>query len=178
MSSAEPNITIASINADGGTNMHRVTPTIGSISLNANGWKICLADAVARKLQNLRDAHLPSDTGGILLGVVDHARKRIEISIGLKAPPDSSGSPSSFERGVQGTIDSIAEARARTMHQLTYIGEWHSHPRGARTTPSLTDAAQLVMLREALMAEQRPPAMVIVGDSGSNPISLEVHNEF
>ncbi len=175
MLSSDPSITIASINADGGTNMHRVTPTIGSMSVNANGWKICLADAVARKLQNFRDAHLPSETGGILLGVVDHARKRIEISMGLEAPPDSSASPSSFERGVQGAIDSIAEARARTMHQLTYVGEWHSHPRGARTTPSLTDAAQLVMLREELMAEQRPPAMVIVGDSGSNPISLEVH---
>jgi hypothetical protein len=109
------------------------------------------------------------------LRIVDHAQKRIEISMGLEAPPDSSGSPSSFERGVQGTIDRIAEARARTMHQLTYIGEWHSHPRGAQTAPSLTDAAQLVLLREELLAEQRPPVMVIVGDSGSNPISLEVY---
>ncbi len=175
MSSDDPKITIASINSDGGTNMHRVTPAIGNTSLDVNGWKICLANTVAQKLHDLRDAHLPSETGGILLGVVDHARKRIEVSMGLEAPPDSSGSPSSFERGVQGTIDSIAEARTRTMHQITYIGEWHSHPRGARTTPSLTDATQLVMLREALMAEQRPPVMVIVGDSGSNPISLEVH---
>ncbi|WP_461429093.1 Mov34/MPN/PAD-1 family protein [Gymnodinialimonas sp.] len=175
MPSSDASITIASINADGGTNMHRVTPTIGSVTVNANGWKICLADAVARKLQDFREAHLPSETGGILLGVVDHAQKRIEISMGLEAPPDSSGSTSSFERGIQGTIDSIAEARARTMHQLTYIGEWHSHPRGARTAPSLTDAAQLVMLREELKAEQRPPVMVIVGDSGSNPVSLELY---
>lgn len=175
MPSSDPSIMIASINADGGTNMHRIIPTKGSMSLDANGWKICLADAVAQKLQKLRDIHLPNETGGILLGVVDHARKRIEISMGLEAPPDSSGSPSSFERGIQGTIDSIAEARARTMHQLTYIGEWHSHPCGVRTTPSPTDAAQLVLLREELMAEQRPPVMVIVGDNGPNPISLEVH---
>ncbi len=175
MSSPDPSITIASINADGGTSMHRSIPAIGKMSLDAAGWKICLAGAVARRLQKLREAHLPSETGGILLGVVDHARKRIEVSMGLEAPPDSSGSPSSFERGVQGTIDSIAEARSRTMHQLTYIGEWHSHPRGAQTAPSPTDAAQLVLLREELLAEQRPPVMVIVGDSGTNPISLEVY---
>lgn len=175
LSSRDPSITIASINADGGTSMHRSIPTIGKMSLDAAGWKICLAGVVAQRLQNLREAHLPSETGGILLGVVDHAQKRIEISMGLEAPPDSSGSPSSFERGVQGTIDSIAEARARTMHQLTYIGEWHSHPRGAQTAPSLTDGAQLVLLREELLAEQRPPVMVIVGDSGPTPISLEVN---
>lgn len=175
LASPDPAIMIASIGEDGSTEIYRTMPEIGKTFLDADGWKIGLAGTVAQRLQSLREAHLPSETGGILLGVVDHARKRIEVSMGLEAPPDSSGSPSSFERGLQGTIDSIAEACARTMHQLTYIGEWHSHPRGAWTTPSLTDAAQLVLLREELMAEQRPPVMVIVGDSGSNPISLEVY---
>ncbi len=174
LSSPESAIMIASVGEDGATKIHRTKPSGEKTILEADGWKIGLADTVAQRLQTLREGNLPSETGGMLLGVVDHARKRIEVSMGLVAPPDSSGSPSSFERGVQGAIDSIAEARARTMHQLTYIGEWHSHPRGARTTPSLTDAAQLVLLREELLAEQRPPVMVIVGDSGSNPISLEI----
>ena len=174
LASPDPAILIASIGGDGTTMMHRTKPETEKVCLDADGWKIGLAGAVAQRLQDLRKKHLPRETGGILLGVVDHARKRIEVSVGLEAPPDSSSSTSSFERGVRGTIDSIAEARARTMHQLTYIGEWHSHPRGARTTPSLTDAEQLVMLREELMVEQRPPVMVIVGDGGANPVSLEV----
>jgi hypothetical protein len=154
--------------------MHRTQLEREKSRLDADGWSIGLAETVARRLQSLRQDKLPDETGGILLGVVDHARKRIEVSIGLEAPPDSSASPSSFERGVQGTIDCIAQARSLTMHQLTYIGEWHSHPRGARTTLSITDAAQLIALRGELMAEQRPPVMVIVGDSGSNPVSLEL----
>lgn len=172
---SDPAIIIASIDDNGASHMHRTQLEREKSRLDADGWSIGLAETVARRLQSLRQDKLPDETGGILLGVVDHVRKRIEVSIGLEAPPDSSASPSSFERGIQGTIDCIAQARSLTMHQLTYIGEWHSHPRGARTTPSITDAAQLITLREELMAEQRPPVMIIVGDSGSNPVSLEVH---
>ena len=173
--SPDPAIIFASIGNDGAMQVHRSEPASDKTLLEADGWKIGLAGIVARRLQILRQEGLPNETGGILLGVVDHARRRIEVALGLEAPPDSFGTPASFERGVQGTIDSIANARARTMHQLTYVGEWHSHPRGARTAPSVTDAAQLLTLRDELMAEQRPPVMVIVDDSGSNPVSLEVH---
>ena len=133
-----------------------------------------MANIVARRLQDLRQAGLPDETGGILLGVVDHSRCRVEVAMGLGAPPDSAGTPATFERGVQGTFDSIADVRERTMHQLSYVGEWHSHPRGTRTMPSVTDAVQLLALRDELLAEQRPPVMIIVGDSGSNPVSIEV----
>ena len=173
--SPDPAIIFASIGNDGAMQVHRSEPASDKTLLEEDGWKIGLAGIVARRLQILRQEGLPNETGGILLGVVDHARRRIEVALGLEAPPDSFGTPASFERGVLGTIDSIANARARTMHQLTYVGEWHSHPRGARTAPSVTDAAQLLTLRDELMAEQRPPVMVIVGDSGSNPVSLEVH---
>ncbi len=174
LGSPAPAILVATISNDGATQEHNCHLSGERKILEADGWTIGLADIVTRRLRDLRDASLPDETGGILLGVVDHSRRRIEVAEGLGAPPDSAGTPVSFERGVQGTLDSIADARERTMHQLSYIGEWHSHPRGARTSPSMIDAAQLLALRDELLAEQRPPVMIIVGDSGSNPVSIEV----
>ncbi|MYA88716.1 MAG: hypothetical protein F4X97_09750 [Boseongicola sp. SB0662_bin_57] len=174
LSAPAPAIIVATTGKGGATRVHRCDPAGERTLLEADGWTIGMADIVARRLQDLRQASLPDETGGILLGVVDHSRCRIEVAMGLGAPPDSAGTPASFERGVQDTLDSIADARERTMHQLSYVGEWHSHPRGARTVPSVIDAAQLLALRDELLAEQRPPVMVIVGDRGSNPVSIEV----
>jgi integrative and conjugative element protein (TIGR02256 family) len=173
LASPRASISVATLDGRGGLDMHRRVIDGGSQSIEADGWTIGITGSVATYLQDLRRNALPNETGGVLLGIVDHTRQRIEVALGLAAPPDSTGTRDEFERGVQGVIDSIDDARRRTMHQLSYVGEWHSHPEGARTTPSVIDAAQLVSLREELLSEDRPPVMVIVGDDEANPVSIE-----
>jgi integrative and conjugative element protein (TIGR02256 family) len=49
------------------------------------------------------------------------------------------------------------------MYQVTYIGEWHTHPDGAAAKPSPIDRKQLDTLAADLASEERPAVLIIVG---------------
>jgi hypothetical protein len=52
------------------------------------------------------------------------------------------------------------------MHQVRYLGEWHSHPRYANARPSDTDIAQLAYLGGELAADGLPGLMAIAAHYG------------
>jgi hypothetical protein len=79
-------------------------------------------------------------------------------------PPDSRGSPAYFERGTGGLKGRVFDAMDRTMDQVRYVGEWHSHPRNHSIEPSATDLAQIFWLTKSLASDGCPALMVIVGD--------------
>ncbi|SIS64744.1 hypothetical protein SAMN05878426_102636 [Phaeovulum vinaykumarii] len=100
------------------------------IHMAADGsWQVRLPPLAKARLQLLRDSLGPNETGGALLGIVDHSRKRIEIVSGLRAPVDSVSGRTGFERGIRGLRVQIDKACEKVMHQVTYIGEWHNHSR-------------------------------------------------
>jgi hypothetical protein len=90
----------------------------------------------------MRAAGLPAETGGVLFGVVDLVASRIDIIEAWPAPPDSAASETEFIRGTKGLRQGVEAAIARTLDQVRYVGEWHSHPRRARTNPSGKDLLQ------------------------------------
>ena len=98
------------------------------------------------------------------MGVVDVFAKRIDVIDAWDQPPGSRGSPAFFERGTDGLKDRVFEAMARTLDQVRYIGEWHSHPRSYSTEPSGVDVAQILWLTESLASDGCPAFMIIVGD--------------
>ena len=118
----------------------------------------CLEGAMC----NAREAMLPRETGGVLLGIVDHGRRRIEVAAVLPPPPDSERATVLFERGVQGLKAQMTEVGERTAFQLSYVGEWHSHP-GGSATPSKTDRTTFARLEREAGYEDRPAVMAIVG---------------
>ncbi len=65
-----------------------------------------------------------------------------------------------------GAIVGIADFSGRSMHQVRYLGEWHSHPRYANSRPSDTDIAQLAYLGGELEADGLPGLMAIAADCG------------
>lgn len=131
-----------------------------------DGWKVSYDDGLLHSLAGLREARLPNETGGVLLGIADLYARSIHIAHPMPQPPDSLGTPATFERGVVGVADTVKAAVEATMHQLRYIGEWHSHPRRASVMPSRTDVAQLMWLSDELQAEGLPALMAIAGDDG------------
>jgi integrative and conjugative element protein (TIGR02256 family) len=116
------------------------------------------------KVRALRAAHLPNETGGVLLGYFDRVLKRVFIVDALEAPPDSKEENDGFIRGTKGLVDAIKEASERTAHIVKYVGEWHSHPPRASATPSVDDLLLLRHLAEALTNDGQPALMMIVGE--------------
>lgn len=126
-------------------------------------WRLTVSGRCREQMRRWRAEALPSETGGVLMGVVDHQRRTMHVSLVLPAPPDSKQSPTYFERGSSGLKAAVGRIRARTAHQLDYIGEWHSHPDGAAARPSADDDTVFAFLREGLGRAGRPYLMMIVG---------------
>jgi integrative and conjugative element protein (TIGR02256 family) len=146
---------------------------IGWRRLAISGWSVALSEQVVEFVAGRRQSTLPSETGGVLLGVLDMEARSIHISLALDAPPDSKGDPSGFERGVAGLRSRITRATEASAGQLVYVGEWHSHPAGYAATPSPKDLMQLAELAELLDMNGVPALMAIVNDDG-----VRIHSAF
>lgn len=129
-------------------------------------WDVYVSPKVERRLMEMRAAKLPSETGGVLMGVIDVFAKRIDVVDAWDAPRGSRGSPAFFERGTGGLKDRVFGAMAQTLDQVRYIGEWHSHPRDYPTDPSDVDLTQILWLTKNLASDGCPALMIIVGDDG------------
>jgi hypothetical protein len=130
-------------------------------------WTITYDDDLLSELARLRDSRLPRETGGVLLGIADMSRKSIHVAHALPEPEDSRGSPEGFERGVVGLKAAVSAAVEASLHQLSYVGEWHSHPRRSSPLPSTIDLAQIVWLGNELEHEGLPGLMAIAADNGA-----------
>lgn len=116
------------------------------------------------KLFKLREAALPSETGGVLLGYWDFNINALVLVDALPAPTDSVANHESFVRGTAGLLDEIAEVQRRTAGIVGYVGEWHSHPQGVRAQPSTDDLEQLATLAVRMAEDGMPVASLIVGE--------------
>ncbi|MEZ0000748.1 ThiF family adenylyltransferase [Sinorhizobium fredii] len=135
-------------------------------------WTVTYDQALAGQIDALRAERLPHETGGVLLGITDTSRRSIHVVLALPAPQDSTGSVTAFERGVSGLATTVAAAAERSLHQVRYVGEWHSHPRCSSTRPSATDIRQLCWLTDELESEGVPALMAIAGDDGQLSVLL------
>lgn len=130
-------------------------------------WTITYDQGVLNTLARYRSERLPAETGGVLFGITDTSRRSIHVAYALPQPEDSRGSIQAFERGVSGLREEVARIAEASMHQLRYVGEWHSHPRGSSPMPSGKDIAQLDWLRAELNSEGLPAIMAIAADNGT-----------
>ena len=129
------------------------------------GWKVLLSSSLRLELETRRRASLPNETGGPLLGLIDY-EARIITAVYAPAPPrDSVGNPNSFVRGTLGLRRSIEAAERRSGGQVRYIGEWHSHPRGASAAPSSVDVGQIYDLSLISDIDGLPAVSLIVSES-------------
>jgi integrative and conjugative element protein (TIGR02256 family) len=130
-------------------------------------WRVRWDSGVEAKLHAMRDACLPSETGGVLVGVIDQKLHTITVVDASDAPPDSSADATSFVRG-EGGQDYVSRCEELTGGMVSYVGEWHSHPAGHTSDPSGTDIVLLATLASRLATDGIPALMVIVskGDVG------------
>jgi len=161
----ESALRVWTVSADGATTVH--SPDIGNVrTISCLGWTISLPRKLEERILQMRRSQLPAETGGVLFGIVDLVKSRIDIVEAWAAPPGSQGSKTEFIRGTKGLRQGVEKAIARTLEQVRYVGEWHSHPRRARTTPSGKDLLQLGWLASTLSMDGCPGLMLIAGDKG------------
>ncbi len=129
-------------------------------------WRIIWDDAIIQKLNEMRSSALPAETGGIIVGYFDQKLKHTYVVDVQAAPADSDRSPTSFVRGVAGLVAFRDACRDRTAYIVDYIGEWHSHPAGASSTPSNLDEALIGHLAETMGRDGLPALMAIVSERG------------
>lgn len=169
----EPFLSIRTMQKCGAISGFQINPAGEMFSKEVGGWTVRAHSSTIDQMRRLRAEAAPNETGGLLLGIVDHARQRIEVVVGLSAPVDSVGTPISFERGIVDLRSALETVSATVMHQITYIGEWHSHPNGARAMPSVIDRRQLNALAVETAPDERPAVMIIVANDDVGIFSLD-----
>jgi len=159
------------LNADGEVHLARRTgATVTHVQLGA--WIITYDAGLLNVLSAMRRSKLPNETGGVLLGIADMSRKSAHIAHALPEPEDSHASQTGFERGVVNLAEQVSTTVAASMHQLRYVGEWHSHPDRASAMPSNVDLVQLLWLGQELQNEGLPGLMAIAAQDGRFAFAL------
>ncbi len=132
--------------------------------LEADTWKLHVSESVLDEVRRLRNAQLPKETGGTLIGMLDLCNRNIYLTGILKAPDDSVEYPTHFIRGSQGLVEKYRDIATKTLEMLEYLGEWHTHPNGCTTLPSNDDKQVLEWIRQDKDRDGEPSLMVIVGE--------------
>jgi hypothetical protein len=139
-------------------------PVASQRVFNVDGWDVCTDVELLEKLQRLRVAKLPLETGGVLIGSVDLERRKIYVVDTIPAPPDSQEWPTVYVRGCKGLAESVDHYQQRTHGQVHYVGEWHSHPRLSSCRCSDDDLVVLGWIGGVMAEHALPGVMLIVGD--------------
>lgn len=127
-------------------------------------WRIKVSSSLENKLFSMRKSKLPNETGGILLGSFDFEQKICYIVDTINAPDDSQEYPCAFIRGSKGLLKQIEKVEETTVGNITYVGEWHSHPTD-NTNKSSDDKTLLKYISEYCHTLCQPGCMLIVGET-------------
>lgn len=139
-------------------------------------WTIAYDEGLVETVMGLRRARLPNETGGVLLGAFDVERRAVYVVDTIASPLDSQERKALFIRGVEGLRERLDEVQARTLDQLEYVGEWHSHPDGCACTPSGDDLVVLSWLSSHMDADGVPGVIMIAcEDAGLTVMLAGVH---
>lgn len=169
LESPEACIQVWTRNPATGDVLNRCVPCTNERSIGLGQVTISIDEGLITKLRALRQAQLPGETGGILLGYHDFNLNLLVVVDASPAPTDSEATATTFKRGTAGVKQIIESAATRTVNIVQYIGEWHSHPPKVSAYPSVDDKIQVLNLAAVLAEDGLPVLSLIVGD-GSNEL--------
>jgi integrative and conjugative element protein (TIGR02256 family) len=129
-------------------------------------WTVAISADLIQGIADERRKAEQLETGGILVGTWDRVRKRVYVAGHYAPPPDSILETSGFVRGAAGVHQTLETVQRRTAGNLTYIGEWHTHPVGHQSYPSVQDRVLLHWIGDVLVYSDVPALMLIVGEEG------------
>jgi proteasome lid subunit RPN8/RPN11 len=155
---------------DGRAAMKTYAPTV--VEQAGFGWQIRVAARAADEMFARMRRETPRETGGLLVGRLNAAKKIAYVTRLVRAPADSRGTPYFFTRGTERLPEVLEHIERRTGSLLTYVGEWHSHPMGGSAL-SDTDKEAVIKLRSILDPAGLPTLVTIVTPGGIHPHLFE-----
>ena len=123
--------------------------------------EIVMTDEVRDAIVAMTEASPDRETGGVLIGFRDGARRVVAIQA-TGPGPRARRSRKRFRREVAYVQREVDRAAARLGNRGMYVGEWHSH-RSAVLQPSHLDVESLFGIADAPNYLTRCPVMVIAG---------------
>ena len=142
---------------------------LAGFSVALGEWTLHYDEWVIARLMALRQAKLPNETGGVLVGAFDLERKHVYLVDTVPSPPDSIEWPILYIRGSKGLGPRVEQILKATAQELQYVGEWHSHPDGYTCSPSDDDLTVFTWLTDLMDADGLPSLMIIVGEGRLAP---------
>jgi len=139
-------------------------------------WEIIFDEFLINKMSEFRIKSLPNETGGVLVGNFDNEYERCYIIDFISSPSDSEELPLSFIRGCEELQSKVQNIEEKTLGQVKYIGEWHSHPNNCSVIPSIADINTFNWLKSIMDLDSLPSIMMIIGEKktysiiGAEPI--------
>ena len=124
--------------------------------------RIRLPERVLAAMRREAERHFPAESGGVLLGYADPAdRKLIEVQKQIGPGPRAVHKSHRFEPDGEWQARQIAAAYRNSGRILTYLGDWHSHPRGG-AKPSSIDRSTARKIATDRQARAPHPLIVIL----------------
>lgn len=120
---------------------------------------LILAPSVVRALLDEAWSAWPEETGGVLLGTVSRAGVHVTEVVG--PGPGAVHRTTSFEPDADWQAQQVARLWAAGQ-QLTYLGDWHTHPNGS-TALSALDRGAMRTIAASPDAQQTRPVMLVLG---------------
>lgn len=113
---------------------------------NDDTWTVRIPEYLLSEIRLKAKIAGQKENGGYLFGHIDYKR-RIIYPLNHFMPRDSKGTKSSFRLGTSGLKDYKKMIAQRSIYQIEYIGDWHSHPTYAldMSVVDLTTSAMDVM---------------------------------
>lgn len=124
-----------------------VGPTVVVTAPDSDNWEVRLLHHVVEEMSRRSSESDGNETGGVLVGRISMPLRCLTVTNLLPPPEDSIMTPTLFQLGTKGLRAEVEGILDKTNGVLTYLGTWHSHPRGggASATDSGTKARLLVL---------------------------------
>lgn len=124
--------------------------------------RIGVPERVVAAMRREAERSYPRESGGVLLGYIDaEDAKQIEVLKQIGPGPDARHEPHRFEPDGEWQAQLIAATYENSGRIVTYLGDWHSHPRGGRK-PSGLDRSTARKIAGSPAARAPHPMIVIL----------------
>jgi integrative and conjugative element protein (TIGR02256 family) len=162
--SLTPGIHLWEWSAETLTLAHHQPKVHGVVIVEQNCWTVRISAHAADQMRYHRRRRLPCETGGVLLGAIDHQRQVVYVGTILPSPPDSAEWTTTYIRGVEGLRKKVDDLSRIAGGDLVYVGEWHSHPAGSSGSPSADDLQAHQAVAEEMGKAGSPGLVLIQGE--------------